>query len=113
MFENKLKNTEKPLIKDVLPELGAELKKLLKKTTESHLAEHIDSLRIFEKCGCGVRSCASFYTGPKPEGSYGKRHKNLFLSSRYGFLILDIVNDEIKFIEIHDRPKNKKLLDQI
>lgn len=106
-------NTDFPLLIEVLPELGIELKKLLKKTTEFHLAESVDLLNIFEKCSCNDKSCASFYTAPKPIGGYGDGHKNLILTPKYGFLILDIVNDEIKFIEILDRPKYKRLLDQI
>ena len=106
-------NSDKPLIRDFLPELCAELKKLLIKANQIQLAESVDSLEIIEKCDCGVKSCASFYTASKPDGGFGAGHKNLILAPQYGFLILDVVNDEIKFIEIHDRPKYKKLLDRI
>ena len=103
----------KPFLKDVLPNLNDELKILLNKDEKFDLAEKVDSLRIFEKCNCKENSCASFYTAPKPNGSFGKGHENLILNAEYGMLVLDVVNNEIKFVEILNRPEYKKLIETI
>jgi hypothetical protein len=103
----------KPLLKDFLPDLVEELTNLLIKDNNHKLAEKVNTLEIYEKCNCNERSCASFYTAPKPNGSFGEGHQNLVLKAEFGMFILDVVNDEIMFIEILDRPNYKKILDRI
>ena len=105
--------TDKPLMKEVLPDLSNELKTLLEKESNFHLAESIDLLRIYEKCECDETSCASFYTVPKPNGAYGIEHESLMLDANEGLLILDLVENEIKFVEILNRPEIRKNLIKI
>jgi len=106
-------NTNKPLMIEVLPEFSKELKKLLEEDNKFQLAECVHSLHIYEKCDCDEKSCASFYTAPKPNGSYGAGHENLILDADIGWLVLDVVDNEIKFIEILNRPKFRKQLNEI
>jgi hypothetical protein len=107
MSENKF------LLKTILPELCIELKELLKRRNIPGLTETVDSLMVFEKCVCGENACASIYTAPKPVESFGDGHENIMLDAECGMLILDVVNSEIRFIEILDRPEYKKVIDKI
>jgi hypothetical protein len=52
------------------------------------------------KCSCSDNFCASFYTAPKPVGSYGPKHRNLELALVRGMIILDLVDDRIVHVEV-------------
>jgi hypothetical protein len=59
------------LLVETLPSLTEELQELLAKVDRAELASQIPALNIVDRCGCGDNFCASFYTQPKPNGSYG------------------------------------------
>jgi hypothetical protein len=60
----------------------------------------VSDLRIADRCRCGDDFCATFYTQPKPQGSYGAGHKNLVLEPQKGDVILDVVNGSIASVEV-------------
>ncbi len=59
-------------------------------------------LDIVARCGCGADYCAGFYTAPKPDKSYGPKHRGICLEPKEGHIILDLVEDRIMFIEVLD-----------
>jgi len=84
----------------ILPELSRELTELLITAREPGLAVQINDLEIVARCSCGDEFCASFYTAPKPVGSYGPKHRNLELGPANGMIILDLVDDRIVHVEV-------------
>ncbi len=91
------------LLVDALPELAEELHELLVKDGRPELASQIPVLKIVDRCRCGDYFCASFYTQPKPNGSYGPGHDCLELAPAEGMLILDVVAGEIAHVEVLNR----------
>ena len=93
---------------EALPAFHDELKSLLLESGEAELAEQVSSLQIVDRCRCGDDFCATFYTGPKPEGSYGPQHRNVVLNPVEGMLILDVVADKIACVEVlyRDEPRH-------
>lgn len=67
------------LLADTFPLLSQELLQLLKGEGKSELASQVLGLRIVDRRRCGDDFCASFYTQPKPKGSYGPGHRCLEL----------------------------------
>jgi len=88
------------LVKDALPELADELAQLLEEAGEYYLATQVPGLRIVERCGCGDDFCATFYTQPKPLGSFGVGHRNVVLDPERGMVILDVVSGTIACVEV-------------
>ena len=88
------------LLIESLPELSRELTELLITAREPGLEAQIDDLEIVTKCNCSDEFCASFYTVPKPVGSYGPKHRNLELGPAQGMIILDLVDDRIVHVEV-------------
>ncbi len=74
--------------------------KLLIKAEELELAAQVSGLEIVDRCRCGDGFCATFYTQPKPVGSYGSGHRNVLLLPGKGFLILDVVAEQIMCVEV-------------
>ena len=68
------------------------------------LADSFRELKVHEPCSCGDEFCTSFYTGPRPDGPWGPGHRNLVYDFDPGMIVLDIVDDAIRFIEVLDRP---------
>jgi hypothetical protein len=64
--------------------LALELEQLLKKQGEAALAAQVPQLKVVDRCRCGDNFCSSFYTQPKPEGSYGPGHRPVALSGTVG-----------------------------
>lgn len=91
---------KKSLLAEILPEFSAEIAHLLEQSGQPELAKQIATLRIVKKCSCDDDFCASFYTQPKPSGSYGPNHRNVALRPKSGDIILDIVDDQICFVEV-------------
>jgi hypothetical protein len=91
------KQTEKLpfLIKAVMPELADELSALLIDSGNPKLGKQVSSLQVIDRCRCGVSYCSTFYTAPKPDGSYGAGHENIMLAPKKGRIILDIVKSKI------------------
>ncbi|MEU8122490.1 hypothetical protein AB0C21_27600 [Spirillospora sp. NPDC049024] len=94
-----------PLVRDVFPDLIAELTALLAEEGEHELADCARDLRLVDECGCGDDFCQSIRTADHPRGRpYGQGHRCVPLSPSKGMLILDVVDARIMYIEILDRP---------
>jgi hypothetical protein len=98
------------LVKDILPAFATELRDLLVKAERVDLAGKIATLEIVERCRCDDEFCSSFYTAPKPNGAYGPGHSNLILSPNEGMIILDLVDNEIRYVEVIDRRDLRDML---
>ncbi len=89
---------------DSLPDFSQELVSLLSKAGAPNLAEQVAQLHMVARCSCDGELCASFYTAPKPRGSYGPQHRNVALEPTDGMIILDLVDEIIVNVEVIDRP---------
>jgi hypothetical protein len=98
------------LLTEMLPVLADELEQLLKKSREPELAAQVPQLTVVDRCRCGDDCCASFYTEPKPEGTYGPRHRCMELEPAEGMLILDVVAGTIAHVEVLYRDEIRKKL---
>lgn len=99
---------------DTLPAFAIELENLLKVANRPELAAQVTSLRIVDRCRCNDDFCASFYTQPKPIGSYSPNQECLELDPTQGMLILDIVDGTIAHVELLNRGDvQKKLLNAL
>jgi hypothetical protein len=102
--------TSQILLRDVLPSLAKEAEALLMKANEPELSAQVGDLKIVERCRCESDFCASFYTQPKPIGSYGPGHSNIALEPEKGMLVLDIVSGQIMQIEVLYRDEIRKVI---
>jgi hypothetical protein len=93
-----------PYLRDVYPDLAAELVTLLDEEGESDLAICAHDLRIHSSCGCGDSFCQSFYTAPPPDGAYGPGHRCIPLITARGMTVLDVVGERIMYVELIDHP---------
>ncbi|MGA7853537.1 MAG: hypothetical protein WCA15_09440 [Candidatus Acidiferrales bacterium] len=91
------------LLAEILPALTLELEHLLNRADEPELAATVSQLVIVDRCRCGDDFCASFYTQPKPEGSYGADHSCLDLDASKGMILIDVVSGAIAHVEILNR----------
>ena len=90
---------------EVVAEFARELESALRAAGELVLACGVPELRFHGQCPCEDQSCQSFYTAPPPDGEYGPAHREVWLEAdRGGFLILDVVGDDIAFVEVLHRP---------
>lgn len=101
------------LLKEALPEEANEIESLLFKDQWNDLANQISKLRIIDKCRCGDSFCSSFYSVPKPKGSWGPDYENIVLDSEEGDFILDIVDGKIVYVEILHRKDIKSTLNKV
>jgi hypothetical protein len=99
-----------PRLIDILPALAEEIVELLSKHKEHELAAQIAQLKIIDRCRCEDDFCATFYTQPKPRGSYGPNHRCVDLEPEHGYLILDVVADQIVAIEVLYRDEIRKTI---
>ncbi|MCD0447191.1 hypothetical protein LO763_26600 [Glycomyces sp. A-F 0318] len=98
-----------PLLREVFPDLVTELRDLLELQGETALASATEDLRLVERCTCKDRSCQSIRTVYRPKsGSYGPGHRNVVLRPAKGMLILDVVDGQIMYVEILDRPRMRR-----
>lgn len=88
-----------PLI-DLLPAFAAELEHALGADGEHQLADQVASLVIVFRCGCGDDFCSSFYTGARPNGSWGPSLRTVTPAVATGMVILDVVDDVIRHVEV-------------
>jgi hypothetical protein len=89
------------LLRETWPIFTAELATALDAYGDDRLTVQVDRLRIVAVCACGDDFCQSFYTGPKPAGAYGPGHRNVCLEPSWpGYLILDVLHDDIVHIEV-------------
>jgi hypothetical protein len=98
------------LLADTLPEFALELERLLAKAGQPELAAQVPGLRIVDRCRCGDDFCSSFYTQPKPQGSYGAGHNTLELDPDEGMILLDVVGGAIAHVEILNRDDIRRKL---
>jgi len=90
---------------DRWPRLSGELRDALIAEDEADLASSVDALEVVQRCACGDDFCQSFYTAQPPDDAYGPGHRNVLLDPPWtGMLILDVVDDEIVYVEVLDRP---------
>ncbi|HZM74904.1 MAG TPA: hypothetical protein VFC19_04210 [Candidatus Limnocylindrales bacterium] len=92
------------LLRDRWPVLADQIETALR-SAEPALADRVGELPVVKRCACPDESCQSFYTAPPPDGAYGESHRNVVLEPPWaGFLILDVVDDRITYVEVLDRP---------
>lgn len=84
------------LLTEMLPTFGEEVREALVAMGHAELAPQVRQLEVTYRCRCGDAFCTSFYTGPPPEGAWPADHQNI---------PLDVVNGEIRFVEVLDRPE--------
>ncbi|MFJ3859870.1 hypothetical protein ACIPRL_26980 [Streptomyces sp. NPDC090085] len=77
-------NQDAPLVRDVFPDLTAELVRLLEEEGERDLALCARDLRLVAECGCGDDFCQSFRTHDHPPGRPTGRATAWSASSRSG-----------------------------
>ncbi|MEU2134461.1 hypothetical protein [Streptomyces sp. NPDC018352] len=95
---------DKPLVRDVIPELVAELTALLETEGERWLAISVRDVRLVDRCGCGDDFCQSIRTADHVQGQpYGPGHRCVPLMPAEGMLNLDVLDGRIMFIEVLDR----------
>jgi hypothetical protein len=87
-------------LRDMAPELTAELRTLLLQANEGRLAAQVDELVIVDRCRCGEDFCSTFYTMPRPNGPYGATHRTVALAPRTGMLHVDVVGGKIVCVEV-------------
>ncbi|WP_216587408.1 hypothetical protein [Streptomyces brasiliscabiei] len=96
---------DQPFVRDVFPDLVAELTVLLEVEGEYAPAVRAADLRLVDECGCGDGFCRSIRTADHRRGRpYGPGHRCVPLPPSKGMLIPDVVDDRIMYIEILDRP---------
>ena len=98
-----------PLV-NVLPDFAAELAEALRCEDGSELADQVGGLSITAMCGCGDDFCASFYTGPRPDGPWAAQHRNVTPETATGMVILDVVDGRIRFVEVLHREDMKSVI---
>jgi hypothetical protein len=100
------------LLRDVAPTFASELAEALTHDGHQLLADQVASLELWDRCGCEVKSCCSFYAGPKPSEPWSNLgvHFNFVPSIQKGMIVLDIVDQVIRYVEIIDRSDIRKLL---
>jgi len=99
-----IQTVNRPLLTDTLPAFATELRQLLLQHGEAELAAQVPLLAIHDRCSCGDDFCSTFYTQPKPQGSFGPGHRNVVLAPDDGTIILDVVAGEIACVKVLDRP---------
>jgi len=93
-----------------LPDFAAELGNTLRLQGRADLASQVPNLPLVDRCRCGEDFCATFYTAPKPEGAYGPGHDNVVVEVAKGMTILDVVNGDIRCVEVLYRPDVQRAL---
>ena len=135
---DKVKPPERPInkqplfpLRQIWPDVIALLKSLLTEAGEIELAATVEGLEVYDRCRCGSDHCATVYTKPRPSGGFGPGHRNVVfwnantidLDTRLRVgdtstaptteytTILDVVQDEIRCIEIlYDHESRRRLL---
>ncbi|GAA3143577.1 hypothetical protein GCM10010466_38170 [Planomonospora alba] len=100
-----MSKTERPLVRELFPDLVTELIACLRVEGEEALAVSAWDIRFYEDCGCDDDFCQSFYTAERPDGTYGPGHRCVPLAPLEGELILDVVEERIMFVEVLHYPK--------
>jgi hypothetical protein len=98
------------LLSEILPALARELERLLIQANENALSAQVHTLTIVDRCRCGDDFCATLYSEPRPQGSYGPNHRNVELNPAEGMIILDVVGTKIACVEVLYRDEIRKAL---
>ncbi|MEU0938491.1 hypothetical protein [Embleya sp. NPDC005971] len=93
-------------LSEALPELYAELVRLLREEADHSLADDLPKTHFHEWCGCGDDFCQSFRTAPDPEGPYGPGHRMVCLLGEgdRAMINLDLVHESVVYVEVLYRP---------
>ena len=91
-----------PKVMDQWPVLAHQLESALHRARENNLADQVASLHVLARCDCEDPFCQSFYTEPPPAGSYPNPLRNIWIEEPGwpGYLILDVVDERIHFVEV-------------
>lgn len=95
-----------PLVREVLPELAAELDRLLREQGRPDLADQLPGLRITAACPCEIEACGSFHTG-RPMKRWFRRGKQVPVGEK---VVLDTIDGEIVYVEVLDWPGVREAL---
>jgi hypothetical protein len=98
---------------ELLPAFAAELERALRADGKDELADQVAGLVIESLCGCGDDFCSSFYTGVRPVGAWGPALRNVTPAVATGMVILDVVDDRIRYVEVLDRGDVKAVLEAL
>jgi hypothetical protein len=90
-----------PLLRDVTPELAAELVTQLERQSEAAPARQVGTLRVLDHAASG--KAVAIYTAPAPDAAYGPTHRNVHFDVRKGMVILDVVGERIACVEVLGR----------
>ena len=93
------------LLVDALPDFALELWSALASSGHIDLADQVPNLVIDDPCPCGDSFCSSFYTGDQPLGAWGPGLRSVWVQSMSGVVVLDVVDDVIRYVEVIDRPE--------
>jgi hypothetical protein len=97
---------EPPLLREVHPDLVAELAALLATEGEHDLAITVHDVRMVADCECGDDFCRSIRTSDHTPGQpYGAGHRCVPLLPERGMLVLDVVDGRIVYIEVLHRER--------
>ena len=96
---------DQPLVRELFPDLVAELIACLREADEADLAVCAWDIRLHSWCSCTGDFCQSFSTAEPPDGAYGPGHRNVPLIPKEGDLILDVVENRIVFVEVLNYPE--------
>ena len=97
-------------LSEELPELSAELQKLLNQAGEPTLAASVPQLPIVDRCRCGDDFCATFNVKYTRTGDSGIARNSIPLDPEEGMIIVDVVNGELVSIEVLYRDKIRQKL---
>jgi hypothetical protein len=86
------------LVRELLPDLAAELERGLGEQGRPDLAEQVATLRIWAVCSCEVEGCGSFSTA-RPIRRWFRRGKQVPV----GDLVVDTIDGEIVYVEVLGR----------
>ena len=93
------------LLPERWPVLAAQIEAALRLADEPTLAGLLHDLHVVKRCACEDDFCQSFYTAAPPKRAYGTGHRNVALDAPWpGYLILDLVDEKIMYVEVFYRP---------
>jgi hypothetical protein len=98
-----------------LPEFAAGTRRMLVRCDEAQLADHVDTLLVFDRCRCGGEECATVYTADTAaETLQGPGYRGVGGSfTDTGYVVIDVDDDRIVCIEILGSPKLAKALTEL
>lgn len=90
------------LVREVFPEVYADIVRLVEADGHQRLLEALPELAVVEPCSCGDSFCASFYTGARPRGTWSDEGHARSLRDADTKLVfsVDVVDDAIRYVEI-------------